>query len=73
MNKTNYKTETGHGSRERCQVLDQGAVGAGNNVAAPFNALPQLAAEGEGSTSAQQRQGGGGVRGWEREWLEAKK
>lgn len=35
------------------------AVGGGNSVGATFNSLPQLAAENEGGTDAEQRQGAG--------------
>ena len=40
--------------------IGSGAVGAGNSDGSRFDALPQLVADGEGSTRAQQRQRGRG-------------
>ena len=57
--KTNYDNRNRPWQPRKGPGIESGAVGAGNSVAAPFNALPQLAAEAEGSGGAKGRQGAG--------------
>lgn len=61
FNKANRPRPIGLWQPRKVPGIESEAVAVGNGVGAAFDPLPQLAAEAEGSTGAEDRQGTGGA------------